>query len=89
MWKIISLILSVIVVYLFIRLILLDDRKRKVGRATQKIFRGHETHALILLNDDINSIETVVDTLVHPVGMLEKDAIKLMLRTHSEGISVV
>ncbi|GAB4542538.1 MAG: hypothetical protein Tsb0014_35410 [Pleurocapsa sp.] len=56
---------------------------------TEKIFTGSETHAIIVINDDINSMEYIVDKFVSIFDISQKQAVELMMRIHNEGIAVV
>lgn len=88
MWILISAIVSTIVIYLLIRLV---QQGAEVIKQTScpKIFSGFETHTIIVMDDEVNSIETVVNTLVRVFGISEKQAINLTFRIHNEGIAIV
>ncbi|MEM9120410.1 MAG: ATP-dependent Clp protease adaptor ClpS [Cyanobacteria bacterium P01_F01_bin.56] len=53
------------------------------------MFRGGETHAIALLNDDVTPMEQVVEALEQVLHMPQKHATSFMLRTHGEGIAIV
>nr|WP_277874416.1 MULTISPECIES: ATP-dependent Clp protease adaptor ClpS [unclassified Leptolyngbya] len=57
--------------------------------SSRRIFSGSETHAIVLMDDDINSMENVVNTLVRVIGISEKQSINFMVRVHKEGIAIV
>jgi ATP-dependent Clp protease adapter protein ClpS len=62
---------------------------QKRGRIVGKIiFNGHEQYAVIVVNDNINSIENVVNTIMS-IDISEKMAIDFMFRIHEEGITVI
>jgi ATP-dependent Clp protease adapter protein ClpS len=52
------------------------------------IFNGVEECAVVVINDNINSMKNVVSTL-RTIGISEKMAIDFMLRIHKEGIAIV
>jgi ATP-dependent Clp protease adapter protein ClpS len=62
-----------------------QKRGRVVGGI---IFNGSEEYGIVVLNDNINSIENVVRTL-GMVGISEKMAFDFMFRIHEEGIAIV
>ncbi len=86
--SIIILILSIIFLILLINLY-----QQRIGSTrdtlTQKVFNGLGTHAIVVVNDDINSMQTIVNTLVSVFSISERQSICLMLRVHKEGIAVV
>ncbi len=86
--SIIILILSIIFLVLLINLY-----QQRIGSTrdtlTQKVFNGLGTHAIVVVNDDINSMKTIVNTLVSVFSISERQSICLMLRVHKEGIAVV
>jgi ATP-dependent Clp protease adapter protein ClpS len=55
----------------------------------QKIFNGDEISAIILIDDNVNSLESVVNTLMITLGIPERQSINLMMRVHQEGIAIV
>ncbi|MEH2171854.1 ATP-dependent Clp protease adaptor ClpS [Nostoc sp.] len=81
----ISVFLCLIIIYLLNRLV----KQTNEPILSKKIFTGIETHALIFIDDDISSMETVVNTLVRVIGISEKQAINLMFRIHKEGMAIV
>ena len=85
MWLLISVFLSIIVIYLLNRLV----QQTSEPILSRKVFTGIETYALIVIDDKISSMETVVNTLVRVIGISEKQAINLMLRIHKEGMAIV
>jgi ATP-dependent Clp protease adapter protein ClpS len=86
--SIVILILSIIFLILLINLY-----QHRIGSTrdtlTQKVFNGLGTHAIVVVNDDINSMQTIVNSLVSVFSMSERQSICLMLRIHKEGIAVV
>ena len=62
---------------------------QKRGRVLGKtIFNGIEEYAVVVINDNVSSIEDVVSTL-RMIGIQEKIAFNFMFRIHEEGIAVV
>ena len=55
----------------------------------QKLFTGSETHALIVINDDINSMGYIVEKFVSIFDISKAQAIEIMMRIHKEGIAIV
>jgi ATP-dependent Clp protease adaptor protein ClpS len=88
MWILISAVFLIIIIYLLIRLVQQGGGTIE-QTSSKKIFSGFETHAIIVLDDEINSMETVVNTLVRVIGISEKQSVNLMLRIHKEGIAIV
>jgi ATP-dependent Clp protease adapter protein ClpS len=82
------LILSIIFLILLINLY-----QQRIGSTrdtlTQKVFNGLGTHAIVVVNDDISSMQTIINTLVSVFSISERQSICLMLRIHKEGIAVV
>ena len=56
---------------------------------SKKLFSGSETHAIIIFNDDINSMNYVTNKLVSILNIPEAKALELMFRIDNEGIAVV
>jgi ATP-dependent Clp protease adapter protein ClpS len=86
--SIFGLILSIVFLILLINLY-----RQRIGSTrdtlTQKVFNGLGTHAIVVVNDDINSMQTIVNTLVSVFSISERQSICLMLRIHKEGIAIV
>lgn len=86
--SILVLLLSIVFLILLINLY-----QQRIGSTrdtlTQKVFNGLGTHAIIVVNDDITSMQTIVNTLVSVFSISERQSICLMLRIHKEGIAVV
>jgi ATP-dependent Clp protease adapter protein ClpS len=86
MWIVLSSILTLIVIFLL--LLLARAGGNTQNRIARKVFSGTETHAIIMLNDDFNQMETVVKCFTR-IGMPETDAINFMLRVHEEGVAII
>ena len=56
---------------------------------SKKLFTGSETHIIIVMNDDTNSMEYVVEKFVSIFNISQPQAVELMMRIHNEGIAVV
>ena len=56
---------------------------------SDKIFTGSETHVIIVINDDTNSMEYIVEKFVSIFDIPQRQAVELMMRIHTEGIAVV
>ena len=56
---------------------------------SNKLFNGLETHTIIVMNDDTNSMNYIVDNLVSVFNISQGQAVELMMRIHNEGIAVV
>lgn len=67
----------------------MEEIQIKGGRQT--LFRTKEPsmYDVIMLNDDVTTMEFVVDVLMRIFGKAEPDAVTLMLRIHNEGAAVV
>jgi ATP-dependent Clp protease adapter protein ClpS len=55
----------------------------------ERIYHDVETHAIVILNDEIHTTNNVVDTLVKVTGISGQQAINLMARIHQDGIAIV
>jgi ATP-dependent Clp protease adapter protein ClpS len=55
----------------------------------KKIFTGSETHAIIVINDETNSMKHIVDNFVTIFDIPKRQAVELMMRIHTEGIAIV
>lgn len=87
MWPSAVAVLIVIIIALFV--ILAQQGNSSINlSASNRLFTGTETHAVVLMNDDVSAMETVVDTLVNIFGISQKRAVDLMLRVHGDGIAI-
>lgn len=88
MWILVSAFLGIVVIYM---MVYLTQQKSRVIEPTssRKIFSGSETHAIILMNDNVSPMENVVNTLVRVIGISEKQSINFVIRVHKEGIAIV
>ncbi len=83
-------VLTLSIVFL---ILLINLYQQRIGSTrdtlTEKVFNGLGTHAIVVVNDDITSMQTIVNTLVSVFSISERQSICLMLRIHKEGIAVV
>jgi ATP-dependent Clp protease adapter protein ClpS len=85
MWIVLSIVFSIIIVYLIYRLSLTRDDRTFY----RKIFKGIETYAIVVVNDRFNSVENVFRTLSRVLDISEDKAFTIMFRIHKEGIAIV
>ncbi|MGB7413646.1 MAG: ATP-dependent Clp protease adaptor ClpS [Thermosynechococcaceae cyanobacterium] len=83
MW---SFVVYVALFSLIVYLLVLLSRK---GTISNRIFTGVETHAIIVMNDEVTPITVVVETLLQVLELPQKEIVELMTRIHSEGIAIV
>jgi ATP-dependent Clp protease adapter protein ClpS len=55
----------------------------------QKLFNGDEICTIIVIDDNVNQLGNVVNTLMIALGIPERQSINLMMRVHQEGIAIV
>lgn len=90
MWTLIAAVLGIVITLIYVVIRFVQRRNHTTQRTSpNQVFSGFETHAIILINENVTSMEIVVNTLVRVIGISRNQATKLMLRVHSEGIAIV
>ena len=64
-------------------------QRRTQAPLSKKVFSGTETHGIVIIDDDVTSMDDVVRMLGRVIDISEEQAINLMLRIHEEGIAIV
>ncbi len=54
-----------------------------------ELFTGSETHAVLVMNDDVNTMQYVADTFTRILDIPYEQSVNIMLRIHHEGTAIV